>query len=135
MEISVAEAARRVGVSCEAVRAQLRDGTLKGRRVGYGRRMLWYVDAADVAAWAARRPRWGAGTQVVSSPAGDAAVPGGGGTVLLPVAPRSGPADSSSWQRRAQQVRLAQLEAENAGLRREVESLRDALASLLTSGY
>jgi excisionase family DNA binding protein len=57
VDVSVAQAARAVGVTEEAVRAQLREGRLRGRRVQVGRRQTWRVDAAEVAAWKARRPK------------------------------------------------------------------------------
>jgi hypothetical protein len=56
MELSVAEAARAVGVTEEAVRSSLREGKLHGRRVQRGLRTVWVVDADAVDEWRQRRP-------------------------------------------------------------------------------
>jgi hypothetical protein len=55
MELTVYEAARRVGVTEEAVRNLLRKGVLRGRQIHVGHRLVWRVDSEAVAVWQVRR--------------------------------------------------------------------------------
>lgn len=55
MEVSVEEAARRLGVTEEAVRSKLRNGQLPGRQLTVGRRRVWRVQLEGLSAWEARR--------------------------------------------------------------------------------
>jgi hypothetical protein len=109
VELSVAEAAERVGVTEEAVRLALRKGLLTGRRVQAGQRLVWRVDAEAVAAWQVRREHTnpsGIGRPELASPGPDPSV----------VSARPVPADAA---------------AEIADLRRQVEHLKLAMRALL----
>jgi len=59
MEVSVEQAATRLGVTPEAVRARLRNGRLRGRQVRRGRRNVWRVNELSLSVW--ERQRGGAG--------------------------------------------------------------------------
>jgi len=49
MEVSIPEAAQRLGVSVETIRRRLRNGVVKGRQEKTAQGFRWWVDLEDVA--------------------------------------------------------------------------------------
>jgi excisionase family DNA binding protein len=115
MEVSVNEAARRLGVSQEAVRSRLRDGELKGRQVPRGRRRLWLVDAEDLAVWEARRRSWQEVDRLQLN--------------LVPDSPEPTPEAQAVGEQAAGGI--DERDAEIARLRRQVAALKGALVALM----
>lgn len=113
MDLSVNEAARRLGVSQEAVRSRLRGGDLKGRQVPRGRRQMWLVDAEDLAVWEARRRDWQEIEGRRTMPRSDARDTAGAGS--LP----------------HEECILDERDVEIARLRRQIEALKEALRALM----